>query len=444
MMDSNSTAVNNIIDITANDIYNLCEQLYPIMRSLTGDGNRETLKILQNIVPSLKIHEVQSGSKVYDWTVPKEWNIREAFIKDSSGKIVIDLKNHNLHILNYSTPVHKKIKLEELQEHLYSLPETPDLIPYVTSYYKERWGFCLTHNDRMLLTDDEYEVYIDSDLKDGSMSYGEILIKGDTDEEIFLSTYICHPQMANNEISGPAVTIYLAKWLLSLKKRRYSYRIIFIPETIGSITYISKNIDIMQKNIVAGFILTCVGDNLVYSYIPSRKGDTLADKVALKILSEVESSDDAKICYYSYLDRGSDERQYNSPNVALPVCSVTRSIYGNYREYHTSDDNLDFISADGLFGSLKLYQNIIHALENNYYYKATQCCEPHMSKHGLYPDISYKNSALFTVDMMNFLAYTDGTMDLIDINNMIGSKLQISKLIGFAEQLESKGLIVKV
>ena len=296
----------------------------------------------------------------------------------------------------------------------------------------------------MLLADDEYEVYIDSDLKDGSMSYGEILIKGDTDEEIFLSTYICHPQMANNELSGPTVTIYLAKWLLSLQKRRYSYRIVFIPETIGSITYLSKNIGVMQKNIIAGFVLTCVGDNKVYSYIPSRKGDTLADKVALKILSEVESSDDAKICYYTYLDRGSDERQYNSPNVALPVCSVTRSKYGEYPEYHTSDDNLDLISADGLFTSYKLYQNIVTALENNYYYKAVQCCEPHMSKHGLYPDISYKNSANFTIDMMNFLAYTDGSIDLIDINNMIGSKLPISKLIGLAEQLESKGLIVRV
>lgn len=431
-------------DITASNIYNLCEQLYPIMRSLTGEGNRETLKILHGIVPELKIYEVPSGSKVYDWTVPKEWNIREAWIKDSHGNIVIDLKNHNLHILNYSVPFHKKVKLEELQEHLYSLPDNPNAIPYVTSYYKERWGFCLSHNDRMLLTHDEYEVYIDSDLKDGSMSYGEILIKGDSDEEIFLSTYICHPQMANNELSGPAVTIYLAKWLLSLKNRRYSYRIIFIPETIGSITYLSKNLDIMQKNIIAGFVLTCIGDNKVYSYIPSRKGDTLADRAAKKILLEVESSDDAKICYYSYLDRGSDERQYNSPNVALPVCSVTRSKYLEYPEYHTSDDNLDLISVDGLFTSYKLYQNIITALENNYYYKSTQCCEPHMSKHGLYPDIGYNNSALVTRDMMNFLAYTDGSMDLIDINNMIGSKLPISKLISLAEQLESKGLIVKL
>jgi len=429
------------MNIYANQLYNLCEKLYPIMRSITGEGNRETIRILQNIVPELTMHEVPSGTKVFDWIIPKEWNIKEAWIKDSSGKTIVDIKNNNLHILNYSTPCHIKIGLDELKTHLYSLPDNPDWIPYVTSYYKERWGFCISHNELIRLLDDEYEVYIDSELKDGSLTYGEILIKGDTEEEIFLSTDICHPQMANNELSGPAVTIYLAKWLLSLKSRRYSYRIIFIPETIGSITYISKNIDIMQKNIVAGFVLTCLGDNQIFSYIPSLEGDTLADKVAKKILSEIIKME---VQHYSFLDRNSDERQYNSPNVNLPVCSIAKSKCDEYPEYHTSADDLDFISSEGLFNSFKLYQDIIIALENNYYYQSTLFCEPHMSKHGLYPDISYKGSANFTRDMMNFLAYTDGSRDLIDINNIINPQLPIAQLINLAEQLESKGLIKKV
>jgi len=312
-------------------MYALCAKLFPICRSITGDGVRETLDILRDIVPGMTIHEVPTGTPVFDWMVPKEWNIRDAWIKNSKGEKILDFKETNLHVMGYSLPVNKKVTLDELLPLIYTQPDQPDVIPYVTSYYKERYGFCMTQRQKDALCDDTYHIYIDSTLQDGSLTYGEILIpstEGEEDE-IFLSTYVCHPSMANNELSGPAVTIYLAKKILAQTIRRYNYRIVFIPETIGAITYLSANLFEMKKKIRAGFNISCVGDDRTYSYVASRYGDTLADKVAKNVLSFRYPAYKA----YTFLQRGSDERQYNAPGVDLPVCGVCRSKYAEYPEY---------------------------------------------------------------------------------------------------------------
>lgn len=421
-----------------NEMYGLCERLFPICRSITGNGVRETLNILKESCPELKIHEVPTGTKVFDWQVPKEWNIREAYVENSSGEKIIDFKNNNLHVVGYSVPVDKVVDLSELKTIIYTQEDQPDVIPYVTSYYKERYGFCMSKVQKDSLPEDDYHIYIDSDLKDGSLTYGEIIIPGESEQEIFLSTYVCHPSMANNELSGPAIAIHLAKWLSSLEKRRYTYRIIFIPETIGSITYLSKNLDILKKNVVAGFNISCVGDDRTFSYVASRYGNTLADKVAKNVLKYYYP--DYKV--YSFLDRGSDERQYNAPGVDLPVCAICRSKYGEYPEYHTSKDDLQLISATGLQGAFEVYQECIVALENNFKYKINVLCEPQLGKRGLYPTMSQKGSYAAVKAMTDFIAYADGTNDLIDISNIIG--VPVNELISIVDKLQKNQLIDKV
>lgn len=396
------------------EMYQLLARLFPICRSITGNGVRKTLQIISEYIP-LNIHEVPTGTKVFDWTVPKEWNITDAFILDENGNKIVDFKKNNLHVVGYSVPVDKWVTLEELQTHLYSLEEQPDAIPYVTSYYKERWGFCIPHEQRKKLAEGKYRVFIDSQLKDGHLTYGEYIIPGKEQKEVFLSTYICHPSMANNELSGPVLTTFLSKWI-STFPRKYTYRIIFIPETIGSITYLSKNFEALKNNVIAGFNITCVGDNRVYSYIPSRYGNSYADKVALNIL-KFKYPDFIK---YSFLDRGSDERQYCSPGIDLPLVSLTRSKYNEYPEYHTSLDNLSLVSPNGLKESYDLYIDCLELIEQNAKYRINCYGEPQLGKRGLYPDLSTKNSGELVKDMMNFITYTDGSNDLIDISNIIG------------------------
>lgn len=381
------------------------------------------------------MREVPSGTQVFDWSVPKEWNIRNAWIKDSKGNKILDFKDNNLHVVGYSLPVNKKVNLEELKTIIYTQPEQPDAIPYVTSYYKERYGFCMTQNQKNNLKEDNYHIFIDSELKDGSLTYGEIIIPGDSNKEVFLSTYVCHPSMANNELSGPAVAIYLAKWLKSLPIRRYTYRIIFIPETIGSITYLSQNLEHLKKRVIAGFNISCVGDNRTFSYVASRYGNTLADKVAKNVLRFYYP----EYKEYSFLKRGSDERQYNAPGVDLPVCAICRSKYGEYPEYHTSKDNLDFISPEGLAGSFDVYKQCIIALENNYKYKVKVLCEPQLGKRGLYPTISQKGSSKVVKTMTDFIAYADGNNDLIDIGNIIG--VPVEELVPIIKNLIDNDLI---
>lgn len=417
-------------------MYDLCVKLFPICRSITGNGVRQTLEILNSVIGGeMVIHEVPSGTKVFDWTVPKEWNIKDAWIKDSKGNKILDFKNNNLHVMGYSLPIDKKICLDELKEIIYTHPVFYDAIPYVTSYYKERYGFCMTQKQKDKLEDEEYHIFIDSELKDGSLTYGEIIIHGESKQEVFLSTYVCHPSMANNELSGPAVAIHLAKWLKSLPKRRYTYRIIFIPETIGSITYLSKNLEYLKEHVIAGFNITCVGDNRDYSLVESRYGNTLSDKVAKNVLRFVYP----KYKNYSYLDRGSDERQYNAPGVDLPICVISRSKFNEYPEYHTSLDNLNFISQDGLQGAFDVYKECINSLENNAYYRVNTCCEPQMGKRNLYPSICQKGSYDKVRDMMNFIAYADGTNDLIDISNIID--VPVKELLPIVEKLKINGLI---
>ena len=265
-------------------MYQLARKLFPICRSITGDGVRKTLQILKKEYNGLQIYEVPSGTKVFDWTVPKEWNIRNAYIEDSKGKRIIDFNDSNLHVLGYSLPIDCYMSLDKLKEIIYTQPDQPDVIPYVTSYYRESYGFCMSENQKNTLSEDIYHCVIDSELINGSLTYGEIILKGETKKEILLSTYICHPSMANNEVSGMVVTIEIVKWLASLEKRRYTYRIIFIPETIGSITYLSRNFDVMKENMIGGFVLSCVGDNRTYSMVETRYGNTIIDRLLKNIL----------------------------------------------------------------------------------------------------------------------------------------------------------------
>ena len=341
--------------------------------------------------------------------------------------------------MGYSIPVNQKVTLEELLPLIHTQPDQPDAIPYVTSYYKERYGFCMSQEQKDALQDDTYHIYIDSDLKDGSLTYGEILIpstEGNKDE-IFLSTYVCHPSMANNELSGPAVTVYLAKWLLEKTHRRYNYRIIFIPETIGAITYLSQHLPEMKKNIRAGFNISCVGDDRTYSYVASRYGNTLADKVAKNVLSFRYP----EYKRYSFLQRGSDERQYNAPGVDLPVCAVCRSKYAEYPEYHTSKDNMGLISPTGLQGAYEVYRDMIEALEYNHKYKIQCLGEPQLGKRGLYPTISQKGQHELVAALTDFIAYADGTNDIIDISNKI--QIPVRNLIPVVKILLKNKLIEK-
>lgn len=427
------------LKIIGQSMYSLCVELFPICRSITGNGVRKTLSILNSVIGGeMVVREVPSGTQVFDWSVPKEWNIRNAWIKDSKGNKILDFKDNNLHVVGYSLPVNKKVNLEELKTIIYTQPEQPDAIPYVTSYYKERYGFCMTQNQKNNLKEDNYHIFIDSELKDGSLTYGEIIIPGDSNKEVFLSTYVCHPSMANNELSGPAVAIYLAKWLKSLPIRRYTYRIIFIPETIGSITYLSQNLEHLKKRVIAGFNISCVGDNSTFSHVASRYGNTLADKVAKNVLRFYYP----EYKEYSFLKRGSDERQYNAPGVDLPVCAICRSKYGEYPEYHTSKDNLDFISPEGLAGAFEVYKQCITVLENNYKYKINVLCEPQLGKRGLYPTISQKGSYDAVKAMTDFIAYADGNNDLIDISNIIG--VSVKNLTSIIEKLKMNELIEEV
>mgnify|MGYP001204667383 FL=1 len=418
------------------EIHEFCKELWPINRSLTGEGVRETLKLIQKRLNDMVIFEVPTGTKVFDWEVPKEWVIRDAWIVDPDGNKICDFKKNNLHLVGYSVPINKKMKLSELQKKIHSLPEQPSAIPYITSYYNEDWGFCMSHNERESLKNGEYEVYIDSELKQGNLTYGEILIKGKSSKEIFLSTYICHPSMANNELSGPCIATFLSEWLTSKKNLRHSYRIIFIPETIGSITYLSKNFDHMKENVVGGFNISCVGDNRNYSFLPSRNGDTLSDKVAKHVLENIDSN----YVKYSWEDRGSDERQYCAPGIDLPIASMMRTKYGMYDEYHTSLDDLEnVVSPNGLEGGFDMYLKAISVIELNCFPKVKVRGEPQLGKRGLYPNTSTRESGKSVRLMMNLISWSDGTNSLIDIADKC--KVPVWELQPLLKTLEDNDLL---
>lgn len=419
------------------NLHSFLQRLFPICRSITGNGVRQTLSILKEELPGLQIHEVPSGSQVFDWTVPDEWNITEARLTGPDGEVIADFSRCNLHVVGYSEPVDLMLSLEDLQEHLYSRPDLPEAIPYVTSYYARRWGFCLKHSVREKLKPGMYHAVIRSTLAPGHLTYGELVLPGHSEKEVFLSTYVCHPSMANNELSGPVVAMALARWLQTAP-RRYTYRFVFVPETIGSITYLSKNYQQLRERVVAGFNLTCLGDDRAYSYLPSRKGNTLADKAALHVLQHFAPD----FVRYTFHDRGSDERQYCSPGIDLPLCSVMRTKYHVFPEYHTSLDDCSLVTEQGLQGGFEIMRKVLAAIEENVTYQCKVLCEPQLGKRGLYPTLSTRYSCTEQVDlMMDLLAYADGSMSLLDEAEIVGA--DVFRCSDVMRQLEEQGVVIR-
>jgi aminopeptidase-like protein len=412
----------------------MATRLWPIARSITGQGVRDTLEIIKEYIPSLSIRSVPSGTQCFDWVVPEEWTIFDAFIEDESGNRIVEYSKNNLHVVAYSIPVDQWLNLEQLQLHLHSLPSQPNAIPYVTSYYERGWGFCLADEQRRSLKEGQYRAVIRSALGPGVLNYGELILPGETDEEILLSTYLCHPSLAN-ELSGPVVTTAIARLLRAADARRYTYRIIFVPETIGSIVYLSMHLARMKERTIAGYVINCVGDERTYSYVPSRHGDTLADFAAQHVLRHL--SDDYKA--YSFLDRGSDERQYCSPGIDLPVASVMRSKYAAYPEYHTSLDDLKLVTPAGLAGGFLAYARILECLEANCYPKVTVLCEPALNRHCLYPTRYTDKASPRVLTMLNVMAYADGSLSLLEIAGRIGEPMW--KVLPIVAQLSEAGLL---
>jgi aminopeptidase-like protein len=417
-------------------MYKLIEKLYPICRSITGDGVKETLNIIKEIIP-INIKEIESKTKVFDWEVPLEWNIKDAYVKNSKGEKVIDFKQHNLHILNYSVPFKGKVSFNELDDHIFTIKEYPNWIPYRTSYYKKMWGFCMKYNDYLKLDPyDIYEVYIDSELKQGNLTYADLIIPGKCKKEILISTYICHPSMCNDVLSGIVVTIFLAKYLIE-KDNYYTYRFVFIPETIGSIIYLSKHLKELKENVIGGYVVTCVGDEGEFTYLKTRKDNQLVDKITLYILDNFQESYKVR----EYITCGSDERQYNYPGIDLNIGSLMKTKYHEFPEYHTSADNLNFVSEKGLTDSLNMYMKCINLFEINHFYKTNTFCEPQLGKYGLYNNLGgecdkYNNNKIDGHLISKFLKYCDGDYDLIDISKKLNitheiSNIIISKLIKF-------------
>jgi aminopeptidase-like protein len=393
-------------------------RVWNYQRSLTGDGLRNTLKVIQEFLPELRIQEVPTGTRVWDWKIPKEWQFDYAVLKHESGRTILDSKENFLHIVNYSKGFKGTVDFHKLQKHLYSNPVLPGSIPYRTSYYKPNWGFCISHENRQKLLPGRYHVDIKARHFNGSMSIASIHIPGRTKKEIFFSTYVCHPNLANNELSGPAVAVALAQYLSS-RENYYSYRFLFAPETIGSLYFLSRNLPYLKKNCIAGYVLTCLGDNDNWSYLPSRTGMTVADKVAKRVLNN------KSISYkeYSFMDRGSDERQYCSPRIDLPFCSVMRSKYGTYLEYHNSYDDLTKISKIGLNNSLNFFKELTKEFEKNRIPFSRFYGEPMFSKRGIRSATGGGILTKIESHISNFIAYSDGSNDLTELQKI----LQISK-----------------
>jgi aminopeptidase-like protein len=415
------------------ELYQLICELYPICRSITGNGFRETLKILKQHIP-LEVHEVPTGTQVFDWTVPKEWNIKDAYIKNSKGEKIVDFANSNLHILNYSIPIHKKVDIEELKAHLFTIPEYPDWIPHRTSYYQEAWGFCLSHNQYLELEDEEYEVCIDSSLEPGHLTYGEYFIPGESTDEVLISCHACHPSLCNDNLSGIAIAVFLAKHLGLTPY--YSYRFLFIPVTIGSITWLALN-EANVDRIKHGLVLTCLGDDGNFTYKKSRQGDTEIDNVVAYVLNNTGVNSKI-IDFFPY---GYDERQYCSPGFNLPVGCLMRSPHGSFPEYHTSADNLSFVQPQYLADSFSKCMSVLHILENNkIYLNQNPKCEPQLGKRGLYRAFgSQKNSELNQMAILWVLNLSDGHHTLLDIAQ--SSKIAFDEIKYAADALLAHDLI---
>ncbi|MBN2782300.1 MAG: DUF4910 domain-containing protein [Campylobacterales bacterium] len=426
------------------DIEVLLHKLYPITRSITGDGNRDSLNIIKELIP-INVIEYPTGQNVYDWSIPKEWNIKDAWIKNSKGEKIIDFKNSNLHVVSYSTPVNKKMSFDELKSNLHFIKELPQAIPYRTSYYNENWGFCISYDEYQTLfcEDEYYEVFIDSSLKDGSLSIGELLIKGKSEKEYLISCYICHPSMANDSLSGVITTTFIAKELLKKQAElEHSYRIVFVPETIGAISYCANNEKVMKK-IDNGLVITTCGGQGDFGYKQSWEKTNFINQ----IVEDVFKQNKIEFKTYPFDIHGSDERQYSSQGFKINCTTISKDKYYEYKEYHTSLDNLDFVKAENLNKTLDLYLQLIEKMDKNIIYKNLYPnCEVMLSKHDLYPKTGgalLPNTNVSQLDIILWsLYYMDGTYSLYDISKRLD--VDIALIYKEAKILESKQIIEKI
>jgi aminopeptidase-like protein len=415
-------------------MYRLIADLYPICRSITGEGVRKTLAMLQTLIP-LEMHEIPTGTPVFDWIVPKEWNIHNAYVKNAQGEKVIDFQASNLHLLNYSVPIHQVMPLAQLKERLFSLPEHPEWIPYRTSYYQENWGFCLSHNQLQTLEDGDYEVYIDASLENGHLTYGECYLPGETLDEVLFSCHICHPSLCNDNLSGIALATFLAQHLNALP-RHYSYRFLFIPGTIGAITWLALNAK-QTHHIKHGLVISGVGDAGGMTYKQSRRGDAEIDRIVPYVLQQSRQA----YTIEPFSPYGYDERQYCSPGFNLPIGRLGRTPFGQYPEYHTSADNLEFVKPEALATSLRLYLEVIGVVENNRRYLSTNpYCEPQLGKRGLYSKVGgNQRTPVDQMAMLWVLNLADGHHCLLDIAERSG--ISFARIYTAAHALSQSNLL---
>lgn len=416
------------------EMHALIARLYPFCRSITGDGVRQTLAVIQEHIP-LTIREVASGTQVFDWSVPKEWNIKDAYIKNSKGEKVVDFKRSNLHVVSYSTPVRETMDLNQLKGHLFTLPNRPDWIQYRTSFFKDSWGFCMSHNQMMTLEDGLYEVFIDSSLKDGHLTYGELLIKGRTTDEVLISTHVCHPSLCNDNLSGISVATMLAK-SLAATELKYSYRFLFIPATIGSITWLSRNEDTVRR-IKHGLVLACIGDKGKMTYKKSRRGDAEIDRAVMQVLKHSGKDFDVG----EFIPYGYDERQFCSPGFDLPVGCLMRTPHGQFPEYHTSADNLSFVQPASLADSLSKCAAALSIVENNRtFINQNPKCEPQLGRRGIYRSYAdQKDGGRREMALLWVLNLSDGRHSLLDIAER--SNLHFDAVVEAAEILLKHDLL---
>ena len=416
--------------------------LFPLNRSLTGKGIKNTLKIIKKEFPKLKIKKIKSGTQVFDWRIPQEWNISDAFIIDKNGNKIIDFKKNNLHVVGYSQPINKTVSRDNLLNNLFTIKKQPNAIPYITSYYKKRWGFCITFNQFKKLKNkykksDKFKVVIKSSFnKQGFLNYGELFLKGNSSDEILISTYVCHPSMANNELSGPIVSMSLIDYFEKVKNLNKSLRFIFIPETIGSIAYIKKNFSKLKNNVIGGYNLSCIGDERNHSCMMSKYENSPSDEALIEAYKKLKIK---KYKIYSFLKRGSDERQFNSPGIDLKITSIFRTKYGEFPEYHTSLDNFKLVTLKGVQGGFSVAKKSITILINKIIPKNKILCEPQMGKRGLYPTLSTKEKKNMTKNYMNFLQYADSNNSIEKIAKKINLSLRLTKKIFL--KLKSKNLV---
>ncbi len=423
-------------DSIGDEIFALAAEIYPICRSITGNGVRETLGRLSRHI-NIDLHEIATGTQAFDWVVPREWNIQDAYIKNAAGERVIDFQESNLHVLNYSTPVHVRMPLEDLKKHIFTIPEQPDLIPYRTSYYQEQWGFCMAHNQLLQLEDGIYEVNIDAKLEDGSLTYGEFLHRGITDDEVLLSAHICHPSLANDNCSGLALLTHLAN-RISAVKTRYSYRFLFAPGTIGAITWLARNQQTVAR-IKHGLVVSCVGDASGPTYKRTRRGDALIDRAMEHVLRQwAREPNILEFSPYGY-----DERQYCSPGFNLSVGLFQRSQFGTFPEYHTSGDNLEFIKPEYLSESYRMITAVLGILEiDRCLLNTCPHCEPQLGRRGLYAAIGGDKDAIEkSMALLWVLNLSDGMHSLLDI--AVRANIPFENIAEAARLLTTNGLLAE-